>query len=626
MVSRLLRRGRAAGATPARFRLRLLAAYALSLVLIGAVQYAVSADRARESVLDEVAHQLDEDARLIERAHLRADDGETPLNEVREVVEAIAASPDIEYAALIDTHRSTVAGSRPPRALADDGELTAALFAGQTTARAVADESGFRFLTPVNLADGRYALEVAQDARALNTRFADLRRASLMLVIFGLLIGPPAFYLLGGRALTARHDDAIARSLRDGLTGLGNQAAYRQELEDAVAAAERHGEPLALALLDLDDFKLANDRRGHRFGDRVLAYVGEVLASGRAGDRGFRIGGDEFALLLPRTSASDAAVAVERLRREIGLGTQGVTLSAGVAGLGAFTTGVEALAEAADAALYEAKHRGRNQLVEHTDIELRGDSGVTSERIGALLDLLRTGDLPVALQPIRDLDSERTLGYEALARPQSEAFAGPADAFELAHRLGRVPELDALCLRQAARAAERFPDDVLLFVNVDPSSLGSPELDPQRLAAEFGTPERVVIEITERGGASVDRVVQGADALRAAGFTIAIDDAGAGHTGLELLRRLAPEFIKVDRSVIAAARDDRGARSVLWAILVFAAGTGAFVVAEGIEDEDTLAFLRTASGPSGADVRVHGGQGYHLGMPIVDTTRSGAVA
>jgi EAL domain-containing protein (putative c-di-GMP-specific phosphodiesterase class I) len=132
----------------------------------------------------------------------------------------------------------------------------------------------------------------------------------------------------------------------------------------------------------------------------------------------------------------------------------------------------------------------------------------------------------------------------------------------------------------------------------------------------------VVIEVTERFGGHIDGVVRRLNQLRAHGFKVAVDDVGTGNSGLEILRKVEAEFVKIDRSIITAAPLEPGARAVLMAMATFARQTGSFVIAEGIEDEATLRYLQ---GIDQARVEralvIQGGQGYGLGRP---SSRPGA--
>lgn len=164
----------------------------------------------------------------------------------------------------------------------------------------------FEFVAPVELPTGTFALEVDEAGGVLESELAELRRDSLVAGLAALAFGTLLFFLLGGRALARLHRQALERATRDALTDLGNHRAFQTELAIAVAQSERSGRPLALALLDLDDFKFIDDRGGHREGDRLLRELGAVLRSARPQDRAFRIGGDEFALLLPDCDGPDA--------------------------------------------------------------------------------------------------------------------------------------------------------------------------------------------------------------------------------------------------------------------------------------------------------------------------------
>ena len=177
-----------------------------------------------------------------------------------------------------------------------------------------------------------------------------------------------------------------------------------------------------------------------------------------------------------------------------------------------------------------------------------------------------------------------------------------------------------LCVENALRFAPELKPGVLLFINLSPLTL---DLDAEADAwlapavERAGLqPQAVVVEVTERFGGRTASVVKRLKRLHQQGFKIAVDDVGTGNAGLEMLRRIDAEFVKLDRSIVAAAVTESSARAVLMAMAAFARQTGAFVIAEGIEDEDTLKFLR---GIDDRDLSAHtivqGGQGFGLGRP-----------
>ncbi|MDP9418179.1 MAG: GGDEF domain-containing protein [Actinomycetota bacterium] len=216
---------------------------------------------------------------------------------------------------------------------------------------------------PVDLSGSVHVLEVLQDGDDLRIQVADLRRMLLLTLGGALLLTVPAFYFLGGRALASALDEAVDRSTTDPLTGLANHRKFQEDIAASIDLARRHGRALTLALVDLDGFKTVNDTLGHREGDRVLAAVAMVLRDGRIGDVAYRIGGDEFAILLPETDLVGAQVALERVRARVESSVAGVTTSIGVAPLGVEAPDVETLVRLADAALYAAKRGGRNRVV-----------------------------------------------------------------------------------------------------------------------------------------------------------------------------------------------------------------------------------------------------------------------
>jgi EAL domain-containing protein (putative c-di-GMP-specific phosphodiesterase class I) len=309
-------------------------------------------------------------------------------------------------------------------------------------------------------------------------------------------------------------------------------------------------------------------------------------------------------------------------------GARPTTFTAGVAALAPQTGDDPAVVwEQADAALYEGKRRGSTRVVVFSDVaELL--SVVTPAKVRALRSLLDEPQVQVAFQPILNLREQGVVGYEALARPSAHyGFDGPLDAFTVAEKIGRAHELDSICRAAALMRARELPEGTLLFLNVHPQTLDHDVLDGDRLVRAVRdaglAPERVVLEVTEQSGARLAQVAAGAARLRALGFKLALDDVGSGNAGLETLRQLPVDFVKIDRSVVTAAVDDVNAQAVLVAIVAFARRTGAFVIAEGIESAELLAFVRHAhEADAMQDLAIEGGQGYLLGRPQVELDRN----
>lgn len=606
----------------------MLLTLAVTLVLLGAVQYLIFSATLTSSFIRAGESDIRGDARSLEAAYVSHHRGESGSAALQEFIGHIAARPQVKEVTLVNA-RGVVVQSSNAASIGERDEADGAVarsggaHAGPERGRGRGgDTNNFEYVQALRLGRERYALEVDEDGDAFHSQIETLKQESLMLMLGGLLLSIPLFFLLGGRKLTRLNTAALQRATRDGLTDLGNQTEFQAELARQIAIATRYEEPLSLAILDLDDFKLENDRNGHQHGDRLLMGLARLLRGGRAEDRAFRIGGDEFALLMPRTTEDAAATRLQELRTAAVHELGGMTLSCGVAELDASAPDAETFVEEADAAVYEAKRLGRDRVVCCSELE---DVQIGAGRRIRILHELLAGDEPdVAFQPIWELGDHgnRLLGFEALARPDTGNLLSTAEAFDLAARIGRGHELDALCRRATLARAHELPADALLFLNVSPESFDQDDLKGNQLARAVRAaglqPERVVLEVTERASsARLDRVIREATRLRTLGFKLALDDVGAGNAGLEMLRNLLVDFVKIDREVIVDSAAGGAARAVLLAVISYANESGAYVIAEGIETEAMLQHVRAPSHRPGSRLRtgVQGAQGYLLGRP-----------
>lgn len=608
------------------FGMRLFVAIALTFILIGVAGYVLVDRNLSRRQIDSYAAIQRADADSFEDEIAGAAGKADVVGQIEEQLRGVQRRPGTLEAILIDQQHVVVAsGNGRVNGTRDfDPRIEAALQRGTSYAGHESNPSGdrrdFEFVVPVSLPGGRYAYEVTYDREAYDAQLNDVLQILVGVMALALLGGGAVFYLVGGRSLMRDHRRALQRATRDGLTDLPNQRAFQDEFPRAVASAVRYQDPLALVVLDIDDFKFINDHRGHPHGDAVLKRVAAVLREARPGDRPYRIGGDEFALLLAHTDSGGARTLARRLSRSFA--DAGIEVSVGVSAL---RPGQQAdtLRVEADAALYEAKRQGGHRSADFDDIRERVVV-TTSEKKEAVRGLIDEGRLTTVFQPIWDFSTETLLGVEALARPDpSYGFSGPAEAFDIAEQIGRVHQLDVLCVQSALRVAPELEPGVLLFLNLSPQTL---DLDAERndwvrLAVEgAGLPlERVVIEVTERFGGRTAAVVKCLKRLRRQGFKIALDDVGTGNSGLEMLRLLDTEFVKINRSIVTAAPTEPSARAVLMAMATFARQTGAFVIAEGIEDQETLQFLRSIDDQDlQVDTIIQGGQGFELGRPSPD--------
>jgi len=405
---------------------------------------------------------------------------------------------------------------------------------------------------------------------------------------------------------SARQRDLLREEVRtDSLTGLlnhrGSQERLRTALEDA------GGRPVSVVVIDLDHFKRINDTFGHAEGDRALALAAAALRDVvRESDAVGRLGGEEFVLVLPGVDAAAAREAAERARiaiSEVQIGGRQLACSAGLACHPDDASDAPGLLMAADAALYAAKDTGRGRTCRYRpSLALRPSPGEEREEVEAIL---RGGEalLSAAFQPVLELATGRVSGFEALARFHVEPPRGPDEWFAQAHRVGLGAELEAAALRAALAVPDR-PAGTFLSLNVSPRALAQPLVQAE-LPADLST---IVIELTEHElfGAEDELAARLAE-LRARGARIALDDAGAGYAGLQQLIAVAPDILKLDRSLVHGANADPAKLALLEAMISFASSTGAAVCGEGVEDLDDLRAL--------ADLDATYAQGYALARP-----------
>ena len=422
--------------------------------------------------------------------------------------------------------------------------------------------------------------------------------------------------------LATAYSVARTESLRDALTGLGNHRAFQEELAGQWAVANRHGLPLTVVLIDLDEFKLVNDAHGHAEGDDVLRrFASSTTGVLRRTDRAYRIGGDEFALLLPQTDADAAEIAVRRLLNATLDGPVGhhdwrpISFSAGISLSDARAVERDRLVREADAALYWGKRHGRTCVTIHDPERHGGVSGSRSlpDLSAAVGRVAQVGGVRAVFQPIYDLTSGKPVGFEGLVRPlPGTGFSDPGALFEAAEATGRTVELDIACISTvlAAFAGLELPGSVA--INVSPRTLESPEFNAaillRMLARNRMEPGRVVLELTEREAVEdLGRLRTTIDACRAAGVRIAADDVGAGNAGLRLLSQLRFDIVKIDLSLVQGGTVMATSQEIVRTLKDLTDRWGATVIAEGIETSEQLAFIRS--------LRIRAGQGYLLGRP-----------
>jgi diguanylate cyclase (GGDEF)-like protein len=426
----------------------------------------------------------------------------------------------------------------------------------------------------------------------------------------------------GGAAAGATHP-ATGVALTDQLSGLGSNRAFQEELARHVQLAQEQRYPLAVVLADIDDMQRVNAERGPAGGDRVLAEMGRLILSFcRKTDRAFRIGGDEFAILLPRADIGMAdAVARRLLAAALNTETtrpnaETFSFSGGVAAFPGTAEDPRTLVHQAEAAMAWAKGHGRTD-VQAYDASRHGasvEARSASDLADALTTVIAERQLAPFYQTIYDLRTGEAIGIEGLVRPFDESgFADSRSLFMAAEAAGRSVELDRLSMETIAAGAELPDSSVYLSFNVSPRTIETEQFRVTELLMALAPhgirPDRVVLELTEREAIEdIDRLRTNLERCQSEGIRIAADDVGAGTNGLRLLSEIKFDVVKIDLSMVRGGVLRESGMAVLRAIRDIGLHSGATVIAEGVETADQLEVVRA--------LELTAGQGYLFAPPI----------
>jgi diguanylate cyclase (GGDEF)-like protein len=411
----------------------------------------------------------------------------------------------------------------------------------------------------------------------------------------------------------------------DPVTGLHNRRAAKEQLQACIARQARTGQGFGVVLLDLDDFSTINDSLGHAAGDEVLRTLARRLSETlKAGNQAFRFGGDEFIVVFdtdgtPEPSRQAGAAAQLALSSSVQAGGFEIQVR-GSAGIAEFPRDAKTESEllgAADAAMYSAKHAGKNAVAVYD--EQMTDASRERLRIESELSrALANREFTLVYQPIIDMANRGMVGVEALVRWQhpQRGLIGPATFIPIAESSGLIVELGRHVLELATRQiasweAEGF-GDFYVAVNASARQLRDGLLLEQvsrALQSSGADPSRLEIEITEHSLVDDhDVAVRTLVSLRSLGVRVAIDDFGTGLSSLAYLRRLPIDKLKIDRGFVRELPGNESDAAIVTAITSMAHALGLRVVAEGIETAAQRAFL--------AALRVDFGQGYLFGRPM----------
>jgi diguanylate cyclase (GGDEF)-like protein/PAS domain S-box-containing protein len=410
----------------------------------------------------------------------------------------------------------------------------------------------------------------------------------------------------------------------DALTGLPNRNLFQDRLVHAMALAKRNDWPMAVLFIDLDRFKLVNDTLGHSAGDKLLKEAAERLRSCiRGSDTVGRLGGDEFAAILSELSIpSDAGLVAQKiidvLRQPFDLDGKETYVSAsiGITLYPADSDSAEALIMNADAAMYRAKEQGRNNYQFFTrDMNQRALARVQME--ASLRRALDRGEFRLVFQPKAHLATGKICGFEALLRWQhpERGTVSPAEFIPVLEDTGLIVPVGEWVLRSACAQIRAWQTSGLkvppVSVNLSPRQFEQKSLKDSvhQVLSETGVePGLIEFEITE---SLLMNDPEGAartlTSLKASGVRLSMDDFGTGYSSLGYLKRFPIDTLKIDRSFVNDISTDADDATLTRAIINLAQNLRLKVIAEGVETEDQLSFLRA----NGCDEM----QGYLFARP-----------
>lgn len=423
-----------------------------------------------------------------------------------------------------------------------------------------------------------------------------------------------------------RQEEKIAHQAHfDSLTDLPNRFLSLDRLSQLLNDAGRRNLQVAVLFIDLDDFKKVNDTLGHETGDKLLITAANRLRQAvRKGDTVGRLGGDEFIVLLGGlTDSAESTPVVENLleqfRRSFHVDGREMLLTASI-GVALFPSDGDDASELlrnADSAMYHAKEKGRNTYSYFTEAMNREVSRrlAIEEQLHGALD---RGEFSVAYQPQVEVNSQRTVGAEALIRWKNAALGdvSPAEFIPIAEHTGLVVELGKFVIQDAmaniAKWRKAYEKDFHVAVNLSPRQFRDLELVDfiqQQLEGHAVPANCLELEITEgvllTGYAETNKILE---SLSNMGVHIAMDDFGTGYSSLSYLRNYPFDILKIDRSFVKDITDGTANKALVSATIAMARALNVSVIAEGVETEAQL----NALSKLGCDLI----QGYYISRPM----------
>jgi diguanylate cyclase (GGDEF)-like protein len=460
----------------------------------------------------------------------------------------------------------------------------------------------------------------------------DLTGWAMYVMLIALVIGFTRRFRVDNDALRQAIGDRQRSEARlyhqanfDGLTGVANRMLFFDRLGMALKHATRHGNTLAILIIDIDGFKDVNDTHGHHAGDQLLVQIAAALKDAvRAEDTVARLGGDEFAVLVPRLDKSRdvthlAAKVLKAIAQPFQIEGGEVTVSGSVGVALSSDSGDDSarLVKCADVAMFRAKKQGKHrfQVFERQMLAERERYHRMQRR---LKEALARKEFVLHYQPKRPFNNGHVSGVEALIRwkpPEGTSLVMPNEFIWILEESGLIEGVGAWVVHEACAQAAAWQSkgsNISVAVNVSVKQIGPEFVKRVRDALEDAIVDGSMLELEITESAVMQRVedaIHVLGELRAMGVKIAIDDFGTGHSSLSLIKRLPLDVLKIDRSFVSGLPRNEGDASICKAIIQMAHSLNLCVVAEGIEHTWQYDFLKQHDCDEA--------QGFLIGRPVL---------
>jgi diguanylate cyclase (GGDEF)-like protein len=456
---------------------------------------------------------------------------------------------------------------------------------------------------------------------AFETQLYSALAISIFLTLFAIVIATTVM----GKLLHRMDEKIMYLAHYDPMTQLKNRATFSAEMQQALDEAANRDEPVALHLVDLDDFKSINDKYGHQTGDEVLkAVAGRLLANSRKKDLVARLGGDEFVVLqrnsVNGTNASGFAnLLVSSIREPIMIEgkTFKTSISIGTSMTPEHGTTVDELTANADIALYATKAAGRNGATTF-NAKLQEEANAKRQLEEEVRLATSENRFTLHYQAQFNATGEEIRGFEALLRLKGgNGESIPPNVFvPIAEQLGLIVEIGAWVINEACKVATLWPESISISVNLSPLQFAKgciSQTISEALSKTGLKPSRLEVEITEGMlMQETDAVLSELTAIKALGVSIALDDFGSGYSSLSYLWKFPFDKLKIDRSFMKALnKADSGADNILRTIVMLGHTLNMTVTAEGVETPSQAEFMQ--------ELKCDEIQGFLYGRPIPDT-------